>query len=153
MANYHTGTINIKGETHTIKNRKVALTKDFDLEQHLKEYYVQTIPKSSPHLVETYDEALKCYSDVLHKRIQVQLKLAKEAAKRDEVNVALIPMVFKIKTPMTAEQMKDFMGQSDDDKPMSLWLKKRGWVWMTSFLTHDPKQGICMLVATLVPKQ
>jgi hypothetical protein len=43
---------------------------------------------------------------------------------------------------MTGENIQDFIGQGDENKPMSKWLKKRGYSFDTGYTGIDPKDKV-----------
>lgn len=140
---------------YTTNNRTDALRADCDLFSQMKDYYAECLLKLHRGLptlrvnnAKTYAEAKNEYGAYMDERIRVQLKLNKETPK-DEIHILTMPRLYRL--TMTEADCEDFTRLCDDDKPITKWLDKRGWVFMTE-VYYTPQSNIVMLCAILVPK-
>jgi hypothetical protein len=139
-----------------INNRTEKLTDGLDFEKQLADYYTNCLNKlqtglSTLRVIKTknYDEAKLEYNAYMNKRIKIQLKLNKEKP-ANEVRILMMPRLYTMKTKMTSEDQKHFVGLCDDT-PLGKWLDKKGWMFLTTVL-YTPTSDVVMLNATLIPK-
>ena len=139
-------------------NNRMTKMENGDLMGMLSDYYAECLVKlltGEPTLVvnktKDYAEAKVEYGAYMDGRIKVQLRLNKEKP-ADEVRVIIMPRLYKMKTKMTQADHDNFVALCDDEAPLTKWLDKRGWMFLT--VTHwTPLSDVVMFSAVLVPKK
>ena len=126
------------GNGQVVMNRVVEATGD--LSRQLAAYFQKQLdtPHSTFPLVRDYKEAVEYYSGVLRKRVKAQLAAAKHMDK-DVRAVITIPFCFRLRKAITKEECENFSDLSDDEKPMTKYLKERKWGFNTSCFVEGGK--------------
>jgi hypothetical protein len=98
--------------------------------------------------VPDYTTAVADYSIFLKGRVNARLK--EDKGKDTTGTVASIPRFYRLKDRVNDENHKHFCGLSDEGKPMTEYLKKRGRTFMTA-LYSSPNSPFVMLSAVMFP--
>ena len=98
-----------------------------DLSRNLAAYFQKQLddPNITFPLVRDYKEAVEYYSGILRKRVKAQLAAAKHMDK-DVRAVITIPFCFRLRKYITMTEAENFAELSNDDKPMTKYLKEKG---------------------------
>lgn len=95
-----------------------------------------------------YTLAVADYSMFLKERVNARLK---EDKGKDIVGaVASVPRFYRVKGGVTEENRKHFRGLSDEGKPMTEYLRKRGRTFLTA-LYSAPNSNIVMMSSVMFP--
>jgi len=118
-------------EHHYVRNRVMENTGD--LSRQIAAYFQKQLddPNLTFPLVRDYKEAVEFYSGFLKKRVKAQLAAAKHLDK-DTRAVITIPLCFRLRKMITKSEAENFAELSNDEKPMTKYLKERKWGFVTS---------------------
>lgn len=95
-----------------------------------------------------YTSAVADYNKFLKERISARLK--EDKGKDTAGAVASIPRFYRVKSGVTEENRKHFCGLSNEGKPMTEYLRKRGRTFLTA-LYSAPNSSVVMLSAVMFP--
>lgn len=126
------------GDGQVVMNRVVPTTGD--LSRQLAAYFQKQL--DNPHFtfpqVRDYKEAVEYYNGILKKRVKAQLAAAKQLDK-DVRAVITIPFCFRLRKAITKEECENFSDLSDDEKPMTKYLKEKKWGFATACYAEGGK--------------
>lgn len=127
-----------KGEP--VYNR-VQQLKDQPYEQHQADYFINCLQRVEEgtmmyHTFSTFQEIIEDYNQLLKKRIPVQLEAHKHVKKEfpTKTPAFVIPKLYKFEDGrmMTTEEQEYFISLCDEDKPLTKYLNKKGYIFCTN---------------------
>lgn len=139
-----------------IVNRCQELNNTKSLVQQQTDYYAEKLKeikqgRHAPYVFGTFKEVLEDFNTYLKQRVPLQLK-ARKQAKQDQpenVFITMIPKMYKLKKGIpTEDDQKEFVFMSNNDRPLTQWLKKKDLFFMTQFFGTSGSD-IFMLTATI----
>lgn len=136
-----------------LNNRLIYSKPGQSLVAQWEDYYIECLSKlrrGEPTLrvdvVDSYAEAKTNFATHMDERIRIQLKHNNVK----DSNVVMIPKLYCLNN-LSDENAEDFTSLSNDDKPITKWLDKRGWIFATGVL-RTPVCNVIMMFAALMPK-
>ena len=139
-----------------IVNRCQDLNGQSTLVQQQTDYYASKLKeikqgKHAPYVYGTFKEVLADYNNYLKQRIPIQLKARKQAME-EQPNarfITMIPKMYMLRSGIpTEDDQKEFVFLSNNDRPLTKYLKEKGLFFMTQFFGTGGSD-IFMLTATL----
>ena len=139
-----------------IVNRCQELNVEKSLVQQQTDYYAAKLKeikqgRHAPYVFGTFKEVLADYNTYLKQRLPIQLKARKQAMEEqpDARFITMIPKMYKLKKGIpTEDDQKEFVFMSNNDRPITKYLKDKGLFFMTQFF-GTTGSDIFMLTSTI----
>jgi len=110
-------------------------------EQHQADYFIDCLKRveegsATYTTFSTFQEIVEDYNQLLKKRIPVQLEAHKNVSKEFPTRTPafVIPKLYKFENErmMTTEEQEYFISLCDEDKPLTKYLNKKGYIFCTN---------------------